>query len=131
MAESYFSALKNEWFVFTLRAKAERQVIRCIEGFFNHRRRHSALGCRPPLEVLNEFLSHRVGSTIMRRLSGISVAPHTELRGFGRGVARVVVRAGGESIASMRSARCRQTAGQVDDDSAGAGQGRGCRVKRG
>ncbi|MFG1616057.1 integrase core domain-containing protein [Nonomuraea wenchangensis] len=60
MAESFFSALKNEWlhhFVFTTRAKTRRQVIRYIEGFYNHQRLHSALGYRPPLEVLNESLS--------------------------------------------------------------------------
>ncbi|WP_329087759.1 MULTISPECIES: IS3 family transposase [unclassified Streptosporangium] len=60
MAESFFAAIKNEWlhrFVFTTRAKAKQQVIRYIEGFYNLRRLHSALGYRPPLEVLNESLS--------------------------------------------------------------------------
>uniref|UniRef100_UPI0004C790B1 integrase core domain-containing protein n=1 Tax=Streptosporangium amethystogenes TaxID=2002 RepID=UPI0004C790B1 len=65
MAESFFSTIKNEWlhrFVFTTRAKARRQVIRYIEGFYNHRRLHSALSYRPPLEVLNESLSTRVAA---------------------------------------------------------------------
>lgn len=62
MAESFFSAIKNEWlnrFVFSTRAKAKRQVIRYIEGFYNRRRLHSALGYRSPLEALNEFHSSR------------------------------------------------------------------------
>ncbi|MFD8557392.1 integrase core domain-containing protein [Streptosporangium canum] len=65
MAESFFSAIKNEWlhrFVFTIRAKAKRQVIRSIEGFCNHRRPHPALGYRPPLGVLNESLSTRAAA---------------------------------------------------------------------
>ncbi|MFD0889444.1 IS3 family transposase [Streptosporangium algeriense] len=61
MAESFFAALKTEWldrFVFATRAKAKQQVIRYIEGFYNRRRLHSALGYRPPLEVLTEHSSH-------------------------------------------------------------------------
>jgi transposase InsO family protein len=58
MAESFFSAIKNEWlkrFVFATRAKAKQQVILYIEGFYNPRRLHSAIDYRPPLEVLNEY----------------------------------------------------------------------------
>lgn len=57
MAESFFSALKNEWlgrYEFTTRAKARREVVRCIEGFYNGRRLHSKLGYRTPAEVLNQ-----------------------------------------------------------------------------
>lgn len=51
MAESFFGALKNEWlnrFEFTDRDKARRQVVKYIEGFYNQRRLHSALGYRTP-----------------------------------------------------------------------------------
>ncbi|MEV7908067.1 integrase core domain-containing protein [Streptomyces anulatus] len=61
MAESFFAAIKTEWlnrFVFTTHAKAKQQVIRYIEGFYNPRRLHSALGYRPPLEVIAEHYSH-------------------------------------------------------------------------
>lgn len=61
MAELFFAAFKTEWldrFVFADRAKAKRRVIRYVEGFYNRRRLHSALGCQPPLEVFTEHYSH-------------------------------------------------------------------------
>ena len=54
MAESFFSALKNERVyrtVYATKAQAKRDVIAYIEGFYNSRRRHSALGYRRPNEV--------------------------------------------------------------------------------
>jgi len=54
MAESFFSALKNERVyrtVYATKARARRDVIAYIEGFYNSRRRHSALGYRRPNEV--------------------------------------------------------------------------------
>ncbi|WP_126639300.1 IS3 family transposase [Embleya hyalina] len=57
MAESFFGALKNEYlnrYVFTNHAKARREVVRYIEGFYNRRRLHSALGYRTPLEALRD-----------------------------------------------------------------------------
>lgn len=54
MAESFFSMLKNERIyrtVYATRAQARTDVIRYIEGFYNSRRRHSALGYRRPDEV--------------------------------------------------------------------------------
>ncbi len=54
MAESFFSALKNELVyrtVYATKAQARRDVIAYIEGFYNSRRRHSALGYRRPNEV--------------------------------------------------------------------------------
>ncbi|MGW0594342.1 IS3 family transposase [Streptosporangium sp. NPDC002607] len=58
MAESFFSALKNEWlkrYVFAGRAKVRRAVIRYIESFCNRRRLHSSVGYRTPFEVLDEY----------------------------------------------------------------------------
>ncbi|MET4782794.1 putative transposase [Glaciihabitans sp. UYNi722] len=54
MAESFFSALKNERVyrtVYATKAQARRDVIRYIEGFYNSHRRHSALKYRRPNEV--------------------------------------------------------------------------------
>jgi putative transposase len=54
MAESFFSALKNERFyrtVYATKAQARRDVIAYIEGFYNSRRRHSGLDSRRPNEV--------------------------------------------------------------------------------
>jgi len=54
MAESFFSALKNERVhrtAYPTKQRAKRDIIAYIEGFYNSRRRHSALGYRRPNEV--------------------------------------------------------------------------------
>lgn len=54
MAESFFASLKNERVyrtVYATKAQARRDVIAYIEGFYNSRRRHSALGYQRPNEV--------------------------------------------------------------------------------
>jgi len=54
LAESFFSALKNERAhrtVYATKGLAKRDVIMSIEGFYNNRRRHSALGYRRPNDV--------------------------------------------------------------------------------
>lgn len=54
MAESFFAALKNERVyrtVYPTKSHARRDVIAYIEGFYNSRRRHSALEYRRPNEV--------------------------------------------------------------------------------
>jgi len=54
MAESFFSALKNERVyrtVYATKAQARRDVIAYIEGFYNSRRRHSALDYKRPNDV--------------------------------------------------------------------------------
>ena len=53
-AESFFSSLKNERVhrtVYATKKQAKRDVIAYIEGFYNSRRRHSALDYRYPNEV--------------------------------------------------------------------------------
>jgi putative transposase len=54
LAESFFAALKNERVyrtVYATKAIARRDVIRYIEGFYNSRRRHSALNYQRPNDV--------------------------------------------------------------------------------
>ncbi|OPC76472.1 hypothetical protein B4N89_46390 [Embleya scabrispora] len=65
MAESFFGALKNEClnrYVFTSHAKARREVVRYIEGFYNRRRIHSGLGYRTPLEALRDHDGPRLAA---------------------------------------------------------------------
>ena len=54
MAESFFSSLKNELVyrtVYATKSRARRDMIAYIEGFYNARRRHSALGYKRSNEV--------------------------------------------------------------------------------
>lgn len=54
LAESFFSMLKNERVyrtVYATKALAKRDVISYIEGFYNSRRRHSAIGYQYPNDV--------------------------------------------------------------------------------
>lgn len=54
MAESFFAALKNERVyrtVYATKSQAKRDIIGYIEGFYNSRRRHSALDYQRPNEV--------------------------------------------------------------------------------
>jgi putative transposase len=62
MAESFFGALKNEWLhrmVFTTRAKVRKEVVKYIEGFYNRRRLHSAIGYRTPYEARIAYLNEQ------------------------------------------------------------------------
>ena len=61
LAWSFFSALKNERVhrtVYATTAQATRDVIMYIEGFYNSRRRHSALGYQRPNEVHYAYQQH-------------------------------------------------------------------------
>ena len=54
MAESFFSALKNERVyrtVYATKKQVRRDVIAYIEGFYNSCRRHSALDYQRPNDV--------------------------------------------------------------------------------
>jgi putative transposase len=65
MAESFFSAIKNEWLnrtVYATRDQARREVVKYIEGFYNRRRLHSGLGYRTPQEVHHEYLNRQAAA---------------------------------------------------------------------
>ena len=58
MAESFFATLKTEAFeagIPATKAQAKQQVFVYIEGFYNTRRFHSALGYHSPVEFENQF----------------------------------------------------------------------------
>ncbi|MBT2273598.1 IS3 family transposase [Rhodococcus qingshengii] len=61
MAESFFAALKNECVyrtVYATKSKARQDIIRYIEGFYNPRRRHSALNYQAPNDVHYSYRQH-------------------------------------------------------------------------
>ena len=65
MAESFFAALKNECVyrtVYATKAQARQDIIRYIEGFYNPRRRHSALGYRAPNDVHYSYPQHVIAA---------------------------------------------------------------------
>lgn len=65
LAESFFAALKNELVhrtAFPTRRHARRAIVSYIEGFYNRRRLHSALGYRTPLEVHTEYENRQIAA---------------------------------------------------------------------
>lgn len=65
LAESFFATLKNErvyQMVYPTQKKAEADIARWIELFYNHRRIHSALGYRTPHEVRTDYLNSQLAA---------------------------------------------------------------------
>ncbi|MGW6484842.1 IS3 family transposase [Streptomyces sp. NPDC055059] len=65
MAESFFGALKNERVsrsTYLTRESARQDITRYIEFWYNHKRLHSAVGYRPPLEVHAEYEKLRIAA---------------------------------------------------------------------
>ncbi|MBQ7805754.1 MAG: integrase core domain-containing protein [Rhodococcus sp.] len=61
MAESFFAALKNECVyrtVYVTKSQARQDIIRYIEGFYNPRRRHSALDYQALNDVHYSYRQH-------------------------------------------------------------------------
>lgn len=56
--ERFFATLKVEWVHdqrYASHAEAKQDIVRYIEGFYNRRRRHSALGYLSPLEFERRY----------------------------------------------------------------------------
>lgn len=65
MAESFFAALKNERVyrtVYATKKQARRDVISYIEGFYNARRRHSALDYQCPNDVHYSYTQQAIAA---------------------------------------------------------------------
>ena len=63
MAESFFATLECELLArhrFKTQAEARTAIFQFIEGFYNPRRRHSALGYLSPAEFERQYGSHRL-----------------------------------------------------------------------
>jgi transposase InsO family protein len=70
LAESFFATLKNELVhrtVFPTRRHARRAIVSYIEGFYNRRRLHSALGYRTPLEVHTAYENRQLAAQQSRK----------------------------------------------------------------
>lgn len=65
MAESFFSALKNELVyrtVFPTRKHARRAIVEYIEVFYNRQRLHSGLGYTTPEEAYQAHLDAQLAA---------------------------------------------------------------------
>jgi transposase InsO family protein len=65
MAESFFSALKNELVyrtVFPTRKHARRAIVEYIEVFYNRQRLHSGLGYTTPEKAYQAYLDAQLAA---------------------------------------------------------------------